>query len=74
VSECDVETSTLRTPRPNRAVEPRKNLMIFREMIVVYCESHKELVTLCGQNSGYLATLWHLGILIYLLDKRKICG
>ena len=56
MSECELGTSTERRPRPTRGCrETTKKLMMYREINVVYCESHKERVnTLCGQNAGYL--------------------
>jgi hypothetical protein len=53
-SEIRVNTDSVRTSQETHYVTATKpnQLMLFREIIAVYCENHTEhLNTLCGQNA-----------------------
>jgi hypothetical protein len=52
--------SSVRTSQETHYVSATKpnGLMLFREIIAVYCENHTEHInTLCGQNAKYFITL-----------------
>jgi len=54
MSECELGTSSVRRPRPTRSCRETKKMM-YGEINVVYCESHRERVnTLCRQKAGYV--------------------